>query len=404
MSVRCLKMQAIKSMNFIDRNDFYFVLVATISLFSLIYLISGASISYKETIILSENKDIIAKLANLSIAHFSEYLGKDFALKLPNLIFHFLNLVLIYLISNKLLKYKQDSILCVGIYAIIPGVIMQGGILNESILILFVVLLICYIELICSKLIYPLAIVAVFIGESSFMLFLALFFYSIVKKNVKMAIFAMICFAVNLYIYGISISGRPRGNFLDVIGELSLLYSPPLFVYFVYTIYRNFTKYKPNLLLYVSGTSLLVSIILSIRQGIDKEIFMFMSLCGIPLMIRQFLSEIRTRLPMFQQSYKNRFIVIIAILLFEASLLIFSKQIYQFSNDDKIFLNQFYIAKEIALELKNRNISRVSTDEKLQKRLLFYGIGTNGQPLKKVKKGGNIIIKYNEKIVARYVI
>lgn len=391
-------------MSFIDRNDFYFILVAGASILSLVYLISGASISYKEAVILSENKDLIAKLANLSISHFSAFLGKDFALKLPNLIFAFLNLTLIYLIANKLLKHKQDSILCVGIYAIIPGVIMQGCILNESILILFVVLLICYIELVCSKLIYPLAIIAVFIGESAFMLFLALFFYALVRKNPKMALFAIVCFAINLYMYGIDISGRPRGNFLDVIGELSLLYSPPLFVYFIYTIYRNFAKYKPNLLLYVSGTSLLVSIILSMRQGIDKEIFMFMSLCGIPLMIRQFLSEIRIRLPMFQQSYKNRFIIIIAILLLEACLLIFSKQIYQFSNNDEIFLNQFYIAKEIATELKKRNISRVSTDDRMQKRLAFYGIGSSGQPLRKVKKGGNIIIKYNEKIVARYAI
>lgn len=405
-------------MRFLNRFNFYFLFVTLLSELSLIYLISGASISYKEAIILEQNKVLMAKLANFAIAHLG---ANDFTLKVPNLIFHALNLTLIYLISNKLLKYKSDSVLCVGVYAITPGVIMQGGILNESILMLFVVLLICYIELTKHKrFAYPLFVLAVFVDESAFMLFLALFFYALFKENDELhfvpriranirgnlgiLLFSIFCFALNLYLFGIDISGRPRGRFLDIFSELALLYSPLLFVYFIYTIYRNFAKYRANLLLYVSGTSLLVSVILSVRQEIDKEIFMFMSLCGIPLMIRQFLSDIRLRLPIFRLNYKRRFMIVIAVLVLEAGLLIFSNQIYRFSNDDEIFLNQFYIAKEIAHELKKRNISRVSIDSRMQKRLAFYGIDKGGQPLRKVKKGGNIFIIYHDKIIARYAI
>ncbi len=393
-------------MKFIDRFDFCFILVALCSLCALVFMISGASISYNEAVALEQNRSFIARLANLSIAHFGSA-----AFKLPNLIFHTLNLTLIYLISNKILKYKRDSILCVGIYAVIPAVIMQGSILNESIAMLCIVLLICYIDLVNEKIAYPLLIVAVFLDESAFMLFLALFFYAIFgkrtatpQKRMKIAAFALLCLIANIYMYGIDIGGRPRGRFLSVIGELSLLYSPPLFVYFIYTIYRNFAKRASNLLLYVSGTSLVVSLILSVRQGIDKEIFMFMSLCGIPLMIRQFLSDIRLRLPIYQNAYKNRFIVVLAVLIFEAALLIFSKQIYQFTRNDDIFLNQFYIAKELAHELKSRGITSVKIDGRMQKRLEFYGIAPNGKPLHQVKNGGNIIVKYGEKIVARYVI
>ena len=385
-----------------DRYDFYFLLIALLSELSLIYLISGASISYKEALLLEQNKSIIARLANLSIAHFG---ANDFALKIPNLLFHALNLALIYLISNRLLKYKSDSVLCVVIYAIIPGVIMQGSIVNESVLMLCLVLLICYIELIDKKIAYPFLALAVFVDKSAFMLFLALFFYALIaQKNIKVAVFATICFALNLYIYGIDISGSPQGRFLDIFAEFALLYSPLLFVYFIYTIYRNFAKYRANLLLFVSGTSLLVSVILSIRQDVDKEIYMFMSLCGIPLMICQMLSDMRLRLPEFRLNYKRRFIIVIAVLVLEAGLLIFSKQIYIASNDSDMFLSQFYLAKEIAFELKKRDISRVSVGGRMQKRLEFYGIKDGGQPLRAVKKGGNIFVKYNGKIVARYAI
>ena len=403
-----------------DKYDFYFLIVAFLSLTALLYLISGASISYKEALLLEQDKALIARLANLSIAHFG---ANDFALKLPNLLFHALNLLLIYLISNRLLKHKSDSVLCVVIYAIIPGVIMQGSIVNESVLMLCLVLLICYIELIDKKIAYPFLALAVFVDESAFMLFLALFFYALFRENkennekqltariyanlrvnLKILAFAVICFALNLYLFGIDISGRPQGRFLDIFGELALLYSPLLFVYFIYTIYRNFAKYKANLLLFVSGTSLLVSVILSIRQEIDKEIFMFMSLCGIPLMIRQMLSDIRLRLPEFRLNYKRRFIIVLAVLVFESMLLIFSKQIYIASNDDDMFLSQFYLAKEIAFELKKRDISRVKIEGRMQKRLEFYGIKDGGQPLRKVKKGGNIFVRYGDKIVARYAI
>ena len=403
-----------------DKYDFYFLIVAFLSELSLIYLINGASISYKEALLLEQNKALIARLANLSISHFGT---NDFALKLPNLLFHALNLVLIYLISNRLLKYKGDSVLCVVIYAIIPGVIMQGSIVNDTIIMLSLVLLLCYIEL-CGRirfLIYLLIFCGALISKSAVVLCVALFFYALFKDknadstflqnrianfkaNAPLAIFSAICFALNLYIYGTDISGRPQGRFLDIFAEFALLYSPLLFVYFIYTIYRNFAKYRANLLLFVSGTSLLVSVILSIRQDVDKEIYMFMSLCGIPLMIRQMLSDMRLRLPEFRLNYKRRFIIVIAVLVLEAGLLIFSKQIYIASNDSDMFLSQFYLAKEIAFELKKRDISRVSMGGRMQKRLEFYGIKDGGQPLKEVKKGGNIFVKYNGKIVARYAI
>lgn len=390
-------------MNSINRFDFYFLLSVIFSILILLYVISGISISYREAILFFANNTFMARLSNLCIKYFG---FNDYTFRLPLLAFHFVNLCLIYLISNKILKYKKDSVLCVLIYAFIPGVIMQGSILNESIAVLCFVLLICYIDLINNKFIYPLSIIAIFISPSVFILFLALLFYSIAMKKIKTIVFAILCFAINIYIYGIDIGGHPSGKFINVFGELALLYSPPLFIYYIYTLYRTITKGEKSLLLYVSVTSILISILLSIRQEVNKEIFLFMSLCGIPLMIKQFLSDIRIRLPMFQNSYKNRFVIVIIFLVFETGLLVFSKNTYIFFNDkDHYFLNQFYIAKEIANELKERNIYKVSIEDyKMRKRLKFYGIEDGGQKIRKVKRGGNIIIKYNGDVVARYAI
>ncbi len=390
-------------MNLFNRYHIYCALLVLCSIGIIVFIINGISISYKEALIYFDNSTLIAKLAHLSVNLFGQ---NDYALRLPNIIFHTLNLALIYLISNKILKHQRDSILCVLIFALIPGVIMQGTLLNESLIMLFVVLLICYLEIKQSKFIYSLFIIAIFVSSSAFMFFLAFFFYSLSNKHNKRAAFALLLFSINLYIYGIDISGKPSGRFLAVISELALLYSPPLFIYYVYTLYRNVAERKYSLLLFISVTSLLISFILSIRQGVNKEVFLFMSLCGIPLMIRQFLSDIRVRLPRFQNAYKNRFIIVLVFLIIEALLLIFPKSLYLVAKSpNDMFLNSFYIAKELSEELKNRNISRVNIDDKrMQTRLAFYGINSGGQKLRKVSKNGNIAIRYYGVVVARYAI
>lgn len=388
-------------MNFINRFDIYFILVLICSISIILFIISGLSISYQEAVLYFSDNNITSRLSRFS----TSLLGvNDYTFRIPNIILFALNLTLIYLISKKVLKHPKDAILCAIIYALIPGVIMQGTILNQSSIILFVVLLVCYIEIAYNKIAYPILAISIFLGPSIFMLFLALFFYALSFKKTYTAIFALMCFSINMYIFGIDVSGIPRGNFLDVIRSLALLYSPPLFVYYVYILYRNITKEKKNLLLYVSVCSLVVSMLLSIRQNVDKEVFLFMSLCGIPLMIRQFLSDIRVRLPIFQNSYKNRFIIVITVLIIEASILILSKYLYV-ALENPSFLNSFYIAKEISIQLKERNISKITIDDKtMKKRLEFYGIGDGGQPLKKVNKNGNIVVKYYGKVIARYAI
>ena len=95
------------------------------------------------------------------------------------------------------------------------------------------------------------------------------------------------------------------------------------------------------------------------------------------------------------------------VLVTEAFALIFSKSLYFFTknNYDNFFLDSFYIAKELSIELKKRNIkSLIIEDEGMQKRLMFYGIKKGGAKLKKSKKWGNIEIKDHGVIMARYII
>ena len=128
--------------NKINKCDFYFVLILLCNISIMIYVVSQLSISIKEANIFFDNKLLIAKLANICTSYFGM---NDYALRTPNIIFNSLNLILIYLISKKILKRPYDSVLCAGIYTLIPGVILQSTLLNQSSITLFLALLICYI-------------------------------------------------------------------------------------------------------------------------------------------------------------------------------------------------------------------------------------------------------------------
>ena len=66
----------------------------------MIYVIGKLSISAKEANLFFDNKLPIAKLANITAYYFGI---NDYAIRIPNIIFNSLNLILIYLISKKIL-------------------------------------------------------------------------------------------------------------------------------------------------------------------------------------------------------------------------------------------------------------------------------------------------------------
>ena len=365
-------------------------------------MISGLSITYRETLVFFGDS-LSGKIAALSHAKFAAALGDDLVAKLPNLAISALNLTLIYLTARATLRYPKDALLCALIYAALPCVLMQGALLNETTIPLFFALLICYIEAKWRKIAYPIVFLAVFLGANVFMLFLALFFFAIYRRNAFAAGFSLFCLALNFYLFGIDISGKPRGEFLGTIGELAALYSPLIFVYFAYALYRAATiKRDKNLLLFVGVTSIAVGVFVSLRQEAQKEVFLFMSLCGFPLCVGQFLSDIRLRIPQFQNAYKRRFYAIALLLFIESAALIFAKNLYA-TLPSMRFLEGFFIVREVSERLKEKGIHQViAPNDKLQKRFEFYGIERGGRGLSPLKNGGEVVVEYCGRVVARY--
>ena len=362
-------------------------------------MISQISISYQEAYGIFEQTNYVFVFSRFFLQHFGE---NDFALRIPFLCIHLCNLCLIFTISKAYLTKPQDALLCALIYALLPGINITSILVSKSVFILFFTLLLCYFHL--KKFYIPFFILCALgslIDISFSVIFLALFFYAFRFKLNKLLIFSLIGFSLNMYCFTLPIGGQPRGYFLDTVGLFALLYSPLVFIFYIFTLYQGIIKKENNLMLYIATTAIFFSLLLSLRQAIDLFSFLPLSAIGLPIMIKDILHSIRLRLPQFRKAYIERFYIVLIPLVIEGILLFGNKLVFLLE-PKRHFLSNFYFAKELAQTLKSQNITSLKTSANLQAQLKFYGIKQSSHPILKQNKNGKIKLSYLGKNVKSY--
>jgi lysylphosphatidylglycerol synthetase-like protein (DUF2156 family) len=223
--------------------------------------------------------------------------------------------------------------------------------------------------------------------EGSFaILFVALALFSLYKKERNNFLFSAALFFGSLLLYGIDTHGSPKGYFIDSIGIYAAIFSPIIFIYLVYVLYRRYLTKDLDILWFIATVALVFSLLLSFRQRITIEYFAPYLILALPLVAQTFEHSYRVRLDLFRKKYRWVFVISLALLFVNSSVMFFNKYLYQIVKEPKKhFSYNMHIAKELSKELKSRDIYCVNTDKKMQKRLEFYG----------VTKCNNLILREN---------
>lgn len=379
--------------------DYLFYLILSFLVVILIYVSNTLSISYKEALNVFENSSVLSYITNTSIYIFGQ---NDIALRLPFIIFYTLSILLMYKLTSNYFKYKKDQFLSILIFMILPGVLSASLLVNSAIVVLFFTLL--YIFLYDRNKAHPiwLLFLLVFIDNSFAILFLALFFYSLKQKDKTTIYISLFLFALSMYIYGFETDGKPKGYFLDTFAIYATIFSPLVFIYFIYTIYRAGIKNKRNFVWYISTTALIVSLLFSFRQRVYIEDFAPYVVISIPFMLKMFYHSYRIRLSIFRKKHYIGAIIVLFMLVINCILTIVNKPLYLFlPNEKKHFAYKYHFAKEIASKLKELGVTKVNVyDERLQLRLKYYGIEkSNEYYLSNINDGNRkkISISYYDK-------
>lgn len=331
------------------------------------------SISYKEALNVFVNNSVLSLITNTSIYILGQ---NDLALRLPFILFYAFSIIIMYKITENYFKYEKDRYISIIVFMILPGVLSASLLVNSAIVIIFFTLLYLYYYNKYNKHSYLLLLLFLFIDNSFAVLYLALFFYSLKNKDTKLIYISLILFSLSMYIYGFSTGGKPRGFLIDTFAIYATVFSPFLFLYFLYTMYRSWIKDKRTLIWYISITALLLSLIFSFRQRIYIEDFAPYVVISLPYMLKTFFHAYRVRLKEFRTNYNILAFLVVLMLSINVILTFVNKPLYLIlPNANKHFVYQYHFIKELVEELSARGINSVTTDdEELSLRLRFYHI------------------------------
>ena len=355
------------------RERILLALILGVDALVLFYQVSTLSITANEASTLYEGHSFIQYIINYSLLLFGQ---NDYALRTPMIIFHLLSAILLYGVSKSYVKRNSDRLWVVLVFVLLPGVISSALLVNSAGIVIFTLFLLLYLYQKKSSLIPLFLILLIGIDGAYALLYLAIFVYAFKKNNVFYMLLSIILLAGMFYFYTFDTTGKPSGHFLDVLGLYATIFSPVIFIYIVYTLYRKMISKEYDILLYIGGVVFVVSMVLSFRQNIQIESFAPYLMLLLPLTAQTFFSSYRVRLRQFRGRYRILLSMGFATLAFHFLLLLFNPFLYLVLEDPKRnFAYKAHIVKELAGELHTNNINCVSAEsDNLQLRLRFYGI------------------------------
>jgi len=348
------------------------ILVAIHALILLLFT-SQLSISYYEANIYFNQNNLLHYIVRVFTALFGE---NDLALRLPMVLMYSIGAFLYYDISESLFKKHSDKVWSLFLYLLLPGINSAAIMVDGAGLVLFLLLVFLYVYKHKRPFAYVLLPLYVFIDASFAFLYLGFIFYAMEKRHTLVMLSSIVLFGTSMYLFGIEIGGHPKNYFLSTLGIYGAIFSPIVFIYLIYALYRWGVKEERSLLWYLGTTAFIFSLLLSFRQQMKLEELAPFILVSTPLMVKTFLSSYRIRLRPFRKQHRLFLSIAMGVLIMSTFSIYLNKYMYRFvSKPSKHFVYNNHIVKELSDALKEMGIKAVVTSNaRLQLRLRFYGI------------------------------
>ncbi len=294
------------------------------------------------------------------------------------LFFGFLTVGLFYELGRRYFPKREDAYLSTFIFMFLPGILTATTLANVAIIVLPLVLLFVLLYEKGHFILLPFIMLALFfIHEASIIFFVAVLIYATIHKDKKLIISSSAFLLAFIYLAkGIEIGGRPSGHFIEIFGLYATVFSPLIFIYFFYAMYRILLREEKTLLWYISFTAFAFSLLLSIRQRVYITDFAPYVMIAIVLMLDVFNHSVRVRLSQFQKRYRWGFNTVMVFLALSVFVIVFHKMLlYVASDPSKHFANRIYAPYLLSERLKAEGITCYDTAQWSERyQLRYYGI------------------------------
>ena len=347
-----------------------FIYIYMIAIF---YLAYTTPITPHEAKILYDSLDIVSWFMRWG----DDFIGGFIGLRLFSIIFGSFSVYLFYKLSQIYFEDRKEIYISTTIFMLLPGIITAIAMANEAIIVLPIVLLfVIFHHQKDDKYLPFLMLVLFFVHNSSFVFFVAVFLYGVFNKETRLSLLALTFLLAFIYLAdGINLRGVPSGHFIDIFGLYAMVFSPLLFLYFFYAMYRILLREKKGLIWYISFTALLFSLILSIRQKIHITDFAPYVMIAVVLIMGVFNHTLRVRLPQFQTNYKRGFLLVISVLLISLFVTVGHQLFFLLDNSKLHFAKRIYRPYVLAKEVKSRGLECYNViDRREEYQLRYYGV------------------------------
>lgn len=355
------------------REKVLFSIIIGINFLILLLQIQGLSIGYHEAQILYGDFSPLQFLISSSLHFFGQ---NDYALRVPMIVLHLLSVVLLYAISKHYVSREGDRLWIVLIYTLLPGVTSAALVVDNAGLVIVSLFLFGYLHLNYGRYALGLLPFLIAVDPAFAYLFFAIALYGAYRKEYLYLVTGTVALVVSLSFYGIHIGGSPESRFLDALGVYTAIFSPIVFLYLFYVLYRRMIAKEWDLIWMIAMSAFMISLLLSFRQKVEVQTFAPFLLLALPLAAQTFFHTYRIRLREFRGRYRILFYSAFALLVINVLAVFFNHYFYRFlSNPTRHFSYPMHVAKELSGVLHYENIQCVDAgDEKLQLRLRFYEI------------------------------
>ena len=376
------------------------LLICLILLHSILLIaqIDGLSIGYNEATILYHHSGFLHEYIRFFVDYFPY---NDLALRLPMIALHVLSFFLLYGISRFYLSRDSDRLWLMLIYVFLPGITSAALVVDPAGLKIALTFLFGYVYLRYGTYAYALLPFFLWIDASFFPLFAAVIVHGFMTKKYYIAVLGSVLSFIAYNRAGLDIGGFPHGHFLDALGIYAAIFSPIVFLYLFYVMYRRFIISERDLFWIIGSVAFIISILLSFRQRVEVQSFAPFLMLILPLAAQTFFHTYRIRLRVFRRRYQILFYTALGILVLNTLAVFFNQYLYRLIKDPtRHFSYPMHVVKELAHVLHKKNISCVDAhDENLQLRLRFYDIREcRGATLSEhpVGKSNKVTIRYND--------
>ncbi|KIM07194.1 MAG: hypothetical protein KU38_10695 [Sulfurovum sp. FS08-3] len=332
-----------------------FLAVGIVYFVATLYMAMTIPISPHEAESLYLKKSIDTFLMNLCYP----YLEGFIAFRLPYYLFGVLNLFLFWELSRYYYKTSQERYIATTLFILLPGIVTSMILVNISVVVIAWVLIFLNAYHKNWSIVQSIAlIVLLFVHDSAIVFFISLAIYGYFRDKKYLLVVALLLVMMALWMGEyLEIGGLPRGHFATIFGLYIAIFSPFVFVYFCYTLYRLYHEKKHDIVWYIASMGLLFSFLLSIRQQVIVTEFSPYILIGSIFLYRVYSESLKVRLKIYQTTYKKVFLfTLTTLLLGTMSIFLHRPLFWLFEDKSRHFAYAIYEPYWLAQALKAQNI------------------------------------------------